>query len=158
MKQSRASVRYAKALLQTAIEKNLLQQSYNDMVLINNVCSESKDLLLLLKSPIVKTGQKLKILEEVFSSKLDRISMIFIRVITQKKREALLAEIANSFIYLYKKHNNIVLATATTAIPLSAELKKEIITYIKKLGDKDTRRYTNKNFKYLSRRYKRGPR
>mgnify|MGYP001194718867 CR=1 FL=1 len=137
MKQSRAAIRYAKALLQLSIEQDSLDQSYIDMTLIKSICVESKDLSLLLKSPIVKTDKKLKILKEVFESKVGKLSMLFINTITNKKREVLLAGIASSFISLYKTHNNIESVKVTTAIPLTTELKSEVSSYIKKYGDKD---------------------
>ena len=135
MRQSRVTIRYAKALLQLAIEQNTLEQSYNDMVLLDSVCSESKELSLLLKSPIVKTDQKLSILKEIFEAKIGEVSMAFINIITTKKREGLLALIASSFISLYKAHNKIETATVTTAIPLNEELRAEVINFIKKHGD-----------------------
>ena len=135
MRQSRVTIRYAKALLQLAIEQNTLEQSYNDMVLLDSVCSESKELSLLLKSPIVKTDQKLSILKEIFEAKIGEVSMAFINIITAKKREGLLALIASSFISLYKAHNKIETATVTTAIPLNEELRAEVINFIKKHGD-----------------------
>ena len=137
MKQSRVAIRYAKALLQLSIEQDVLEQSYSDMALIQSICFQSKDLSLLLKSPIVKTDQKLKILDEVFGSKVGKVSMFFINIITNKKREVLLEGIANSFIFLYKAYNNIESAKVTTAVPLTVELKSEVISYIKKYGDKD---------------------
>ena len=135
MKQSRVTIRYAKALLQLAIEQNTLEQSYNDMVLLDVVCTESKELSLLLKSPIVKTDQKLNILKEIFASKLGEVSMAFVNIITTKKRESLLAFIASSFITLYKAHNNIATATVTTAAPLDEALKADVINFIKKHGE-----------------------
>ena len=65
MSHSRATIRYAKALLDLAVENNTLNQTYKDILLLKNICSQNKDLLLLFKSPIVKTDQKLKILEKV---------------------------------------------------------------------------------------------
>jgi F-type H+-transporting ATPase subunit delta len=135
MKQSRVTIRYAKALLQLAIEQNTLEQSYNDMVLLDAVCTENRDLVLLLKSPIVKTDQKLSILKEIFASKLGEVSMAFITIITTKKRESLLALIASSFISLYKVHNKIETATVTTATPLDEALRADVINFIKKHGD-----------------------
>ena len=135
MKQSRVTIRYAKALLQLAIEQNTLEQSYNDMVLLDAVCTETRDLVLLLKSPIVKTDQKLSILKEIFASKLGEVSMAFITIITTKKRESLLALIASSFISLYKVHNKIETATVTTATPLDEALRADVINFIKKHGD-----------------------
>ena len=136
MKQSRVTIRYAKALLQLSMEQKSLEQSYADMVLIDFVCSESKELSLLLKTPIVKTDRKLNILKQIFETKLGKISMMFVNIIANKKRESLLGPIAKSFISLYKSHNNIESATVTTATPLSNDLKAEVISFIKKYDDK----------------------
>ncbi len=130
MKQSRATIRYAKALLQLSLEQNILETSYNDMMLLDSACSESKELSLLLKSPIVKTDQKIKIFHEIFTNKINPLSMSFVKIIMSKKREYLLEGIVKKFIDLYKTEKNIETAIVTTAAPLSEELKKEIITYI----------------------------
>ena len=131
MKQSRATIRYAKALLQLSIEEKCLESSYRDMILLDTTCSESKELSLLLKSPIVKTDQKLKIFDQIFDQKINKLAMGFIRIIISKKRESLLEEIVKSFINLYKNHNRIETATITTAFSISEELKKITIEYIK---------------------------
>lgn len=132
MRQSRATTRYAKAFLDFSVEKNSLEESYNDMMLLKSICQESKELLLLLKSPIVKTGHKLKIFDQIFSKKISKLSKAFIDIIILKKRESILAEIANSFVDLYKKQKNIEAATITTALPASKELKEKVISYIKR--------------------------
>ena len=131
MKQSRVTIRYAKALLQLSVEQNSLEDAYNDMMFIDSLCSECKDFSILLKSPIVKTDHKLRIFDEIFASKISKVSMMFVSIITTKKRESFLAEIAKSFISLYKEHNNIETATVTTAIPLTETLKNEVLAFIK---------------------------
>ena len=107
MSQSRATIRYAKALLDLCVENNTIDQAYRDMLLLKKTCLENKELQLLFKSPIVKTDQKLKILEKIFQKQLSSITMSFVKIITKKKRESLLYEIADRFIGLYKKHNKI---------------------------------------------------
>jgi F-type H+-transporting ATPase subunit delta len=131
MKQSRATIRYAKALLQLSIEQNTLEESYYDMALLDGICSQSKELSLLLKSPIVKTDHKLKIFDLIFKNKISKVSMSFVNIIIVKKRESLLQGIAKSFVNLYKTYNNIETATITTAIKISEELKNKVILYIK---------------------------
>ena len=131
MMQSKVTLRYAKALLQLSVEQNLLDQSHNDMLMINATCVESKGLALLLKSPIVKTDQKLRIINEIFDGKIGKLSMMFVNVITTKKRESLLSEITKSFVALYKEYNNIEPATVTTATPLTDSLRNNIVKYIK---------------------------
>ena len=135
MRHSRVTIRYAKALLQLAIEQNILEQSYADMVLLDSVFKQNKDLSLLLKSPIVKTDQKLSIFKLIFDEKIGEVSMAFINIITTKKRESLLALIASSFISLYKEHNKIETASVITATPLDEILRTEVINYIKKHGN-----------------------
>jgi F-type H+-transporting ATPase subunit delta len=131
MKQSRVTIRYAKALLQLSVEQNSLEDAYNDMMFIDSLCSECKDFSILLKSPIVKTDHKLRIFDEIFASKISKVSMMFVSIITTKKRESFLAEIAKRFISLYKEYNNIETATVTTAIPLTETLKSEVLAFIK---------------------------
>ena len=131
MKGTRATIRYAKALLQLSVEKDYLSQSYTDMIHVDQLCSLSKDFVLLLKSPIVKTDLKLKIINEVLNNKVSESSLRFINIITSKKRESLLPEIVHNFIELYKAQNNIQSATVTTAVPLSGDTKKSVLNYIK---------------------------
>ena len=76
MRHSRVTIRYAKALLQLAIEQNILEQSYADMVLLDSVFKQNKDLSLLLKSPIVKTDQKLSIFKLIFDTKIGEVSIV----------------------------------------------------------------------------------
>ena len=136
MAQSRATIRYAKALFQLAIDQGELEQSYQDMLLLEAVCAESKEFLLLLKSPIVKTDKKVKIIKEIFEAKINKVTMSFVNIITTKKRENLLASVASSFIMLYKAHNKIETATVITASPLDEELRKQVVGFIENHSDK----------------------
>tara|TARA_B100001758_G_C18342176_1_gene574941 strand:- start:78 stop:635 length:558 start_codon:yes stop_codon:yes gene_type:complete len=131
MKQARASIRYAKALLQLSNEQNNLELSFNDMKLLDKVCTQNREFSLLLKSPIVKTDQKIKIFNEIFATKMQRLCLDFVKIVIKKKRESLLSAISKIFIDLYKKEKNIVTAAVTTATPISPLLKEKIISYIK---------------------------
>lgn len=132
MKQSRVAIRYAKALLLLSEENGVLEKTYRDMCFVDMVCSQNKDLVLLLKSPIIKTDLKLKILEQIFKNNLIKISMDFISIITSKRREKLLGLIAGAFIILYKESKSIATATVTTATPIDEKLQKEVIKFVQK--------------------------
>ncbi len=135
MQQSRVTIRYAKALVYLAIEQNSLEQTYSDILLLESTCSESKELTLLLKSPIVKTDKKLAILNEIFSEKLNKLSLAFINIIANKKREGQLYSIAKSFVNLYKAYNKIETAIVTTAVEIDENLRKEVLRFIKAHGE-----------------------
>ena len=132
MKQLRAATRYAKAFLTLSVAQNNLQESYNDMLTLSKICLENKELRQLLKSPIVKSDDKLKIINQIFANKISEASMRFVNIIIKKKREPLLDQIAKTFVALYKEKNNISTAIITTAVPISEELKNEIITFVKR--------------------------
>ena len=137
MKQSRVSIRYAKALLALAEEEGVLEKTHEDMCFIKSVCSQNKDFMLMLKSPIIKTDLKIKIFKEIFSDNLTRVSRGFVNIITEKRRENLLNSIANSFIRIYKESKNIETATVKTAIPLDKQLKEEVIKFVQKGGNQN---------------------
>ena len=137
MKQSLVGTRYAKALLQLSAEQNLLDRVYKDMLVINNVFLTNKDFLSLLKSPIIKTDKKLKIINQVFKDKISDLTKLFINIITKKKREGKFKDMVESFVRLYKKHKKIETVILTTALPVDEELKKEITGAIHS--------FTNKN-------------
>ena len=50
MKQTRATIRYAKALLDFSIKEKAIEEVYKDMMLVSRVCTENKEFRLLLKS------------------------------------------------------------------------------------------------------------
>jgi len=132
MNKSRATIRYAKSLLDLSKDQNCIESSYNDMLVIDSICLSNRDFNSLLRTPIVKTDLKIRIIKEIFSKKISSLSLSFIILITAKKRESLLADISSGFIRLYKKLNNIKEVTVITAIPLDDDLKKEVVNFANK--------------------------
>ena len=136
MKDSLAARRYAKSLIGLAEEKNVLKDVFNDMSLIKNTVAENKDLQLLLKSPVVNTDKKQAILSAIFKGSLNALSLLFLQLISSKKRESLIHAIAKSFIDQYKLLNNVITAEVTTAIKLDKNKIDSIISlYNKEKGD-----------------------
>lgn len=133
MRNTRATLRYAKSLLELAKEQETLDACRSDMSVIVAICQESRELTLLLKSPVVKTDKKLSIINEIFSS-FSPLSLAFINLITKKKREALLLDIAERFLLLYKIDQGIESAVLTTAVPLDDDTRTKVLNFIKKQG------------------------
>ena len=136
MKDARVAIRYAKSLLSIAIKQNSIEEVKTDMALLASVCKKNRDFENLLKSPVVKSGMKNIVLNKIFDKKLSPISMKFIGLITDKKRESFLASIAESFIKLYNKEKNIVLAVVTTAVDITEDVNILVLSQLKKIiGD-----------------------
>ena len=62
MPNPRLATRYAKALLDLAVEKGQLEQVYADMQWIQAVCKSNRDFVNLLRSPIITADVKKKVL------------------------------------------------------------------------------------------------
>ena len=136
MKDALAAKRYAKSLIGLAKEKNVLKAVFNDMSLIEKTVAENKDLQLLLQSPVVNTDKKQAILTTLFKEYLHELSLLFLNLISSKKREALIQAIAKSFTEQYKLLNNVITAEITTAIKLDKNKIDSIVSlYAKEKGD-----------------------
>lgn len=134
MREPKVTIRYAKSLIGLAIEFNKLEEVHADMLLLKNLCSDSKELSLFLKSPIVKSDIKLSLLNQIFSSSVSELTMAFIELLTKKKREYFLRDISIDFSNLYNKEKNITPVILTTAFKIDDVLRNDIMIFLKKQG------------------------
>jgi F-type H+-transporting ATPase subunit delta len=132
MQNPRLASRYAKSLIDLAVELNLLEQVYTDMQWLNGVCKSNRDFVNLLKSPIIKGETKIKILTAVTTGNISELTDRFNKLLVTKNREKFLPEITSAFITAYKKYKNIKTVHLTTAYPLSDGLRQIFIDQVKK--------------------------
>ena len=107
--------RYAKSFLDLARDEQKVEEVVEDSKGILNAL-ESRDLVLLLRSPIIKADKKLKALSTIFSGKVDDLTMKFVSLITKKGRESLLPEIVQEVLNQYNAINEVSTAKLTTAV------------------------------------------
>ncbi len=134
---STLSHRYAKSLLELSIEKGSLEKVYADMKLILKTCRENHELQVLLKSPIVNSDKKQEVLKALFGNNTEALTLTFINILTVKRREMYLEEVAEAFTEQYKNHKNILTAIVTTAQGLDEELRKQVLEVIRKSADSE---------------------
>ena len=127
---SKAAIRYAKALLDLAIEMKSLEPVYEDIVMIDGICQSNADFIAMLRSPIVAKRKKVEIYEAVFQGKVNEMTIGFLKLITTNSRENILPEITGSFIAQYKKNKGILDVHVTSAIALEDNVKKGIFEKI----------------------------
>ncbi len=131
MKETKIANRYAKALFDLALEKEVLDLVKLDMDLVVSVCEQNKDFKLMLRSPIIFTDKKEAILKELFEKNVQQMSYFFLLIITNKKREAIIDLIAEQFVVIYKDYKNITEAQLTTAVEIDQKIKEQIIALLK---------------------------
>lgn len=132
MANNKINLRYATALYELAAEKDQVEQAYSDIELIAQTIRENKDLKLLLKSPVIFTDKKLRIINEIFAGKIGEITRNFMIILARKRREEHLDGIAESFIDLYREARNIKLARVITATVLDKEQREQLMGILTK--------------------------
>ncbi len=118
--------RYAWSIYELAVTKGELPAVHADFELIEQVCNQNPDFVLMLKSPLVNADAKQKILNKIFGGKLSTITSTLIEIIVRKGREKYLRDIAIRFNDRFDKQNNITRGVITSAAPLGAEQKARI--------------------------------
>ena len=132
MDQSKINVRYAKAFFVLAKEKGLTQELRKDARLISSVCESSSDFKLLLESPVIKTSQKSEALRRIFEGKIHALSINFLLLIAENKRENYIPGIFRYLEDLYRREEGVKSAVLTSALPLNELLVVQIKEILEK--------------------------
>jgi F-type H+-transporting ATPase subunit delta len=113
-------------------EKGQLEEVFNDMQFLQKIVKENRDLLVLLRSPVITADKKLKVMESVTTGRVTEISGLFTKLFITNGRESSLPEVITSFIQQYKELKHIHTVKLTTATPISTDLKNAFIEQIRK--------------------------
>ncbi|MBV4358083.1 ATP synthase F1 subunit delta [Pinibacter aurantiacus] len=132
MQNLRLATRYAKSLFELAVEKGQVDTVYNDMLVLQAICNASPEFKRILNSPIIKADKKKSILEAVTSGKISEMTARFNTLLVQKGRESEMSDIITAFVKEYKVYKGIKTLKLTTAVPVSDEIKKELIEKVQK--------------------------
>ena len=116
--------RYAKALIDLAIERNQLEEIKEDIDFIRQ--SLSPEFVNVLLSPVITDHKKSQIFRAVFENRVTPLTFSFFDLVFSKRREWILREIAEEFREKYRELKGIEIIEITTAVEISDELKNNI--------------------------------
>ena len=119
----RIASRYAKPLLDLAVEQNVLDAVKADMVGFVSLCETNRDFLLMLKSPIIPHLKKAEILKMIFEGKAHKLTLSVFDIIARKNRESLLEDIAKEFVRQYNTKMGLINAVVTTTFPIDDKMR-----------------------------------
>lgn len=123
---SRAAIRYAKAILETAVANGKANQVNDDMKSIITAVDSNTDLREFLSSPIITSEVKMKALSEVFSKVQEETKSLF-KLLLENKRFEILASIAVQYNIQFDDMNGVEVAQVTTAFPITPDLESKIL-------------------------------
>lgn len=130
MPNPRLAGRYAKSLIDLAIEKGQLEAVYADMKYLQELCKQSREFVNLMRSPVVRNDQKNAIINAITKGKVSDITSAFNQLLVRKGREGEIPEIAVAFVEQYQALKGIHSVKLSTAAPISDELRKAIETKV----------------------------
>jgi len=131
MKVTKSASRYAKAFLELAIEKGLVEKVAADMNAFLTAYHETRDFQLFLDNPVVKAEKKNAIFKTLFPDFCE-LSSMFIDLIVHNRREGALAQIADSFVSQLKTQQGIVPITIVSAHKMDSATKQTIVAKLEK--------------------------
>jgi F-type H+-transporting ATPase subunit delta len=132
---SRAAIRYAKAILETAVSSGNATKVNDDMKIIVDTVSANLELRDFLASPIISSDLKMNALSEVFSSIQSESKSLF-RLLQENKRFEILLPIAEQINAQFDVMNGIEIANVTTAIPMNSEMETKVLATIATISNK----------------------
>ena len=131
MSELTVGARYAKALIDLAIEQKSLEEVNNDMEFFIRTLKSHHELQAVLANPIISHDKKIKILDALFAGKVNAATIGFFKIMINKSRGEVLFYTAQEFVNQYNLKKNIVKAKVISAVELSAANKKTVTDLVK---------------------------
>lgn len=136
MSELRVASRYAKSLIDLAIERNELEQVFNDIKSFLAATKASSELVAVLKNPIVPIDKKGKILSGLFAGKVSKTVESFFEIVVNKGRAEVLYGTAKEFVNQYNEKKGILKARVSSASALTESAEKEIVSIVEQATGK----------------------
>ncbi|OZV70789.1 ATP synthase F1 subunit delta [Winogradskyella aurantia] len=137
MAESRAAIRYAKAVLSLATDNKVADAVNVDMKQIVSTIAGNADLNAMIQNPVIRSSDKKKVLFDVFSD-ANKATYNLIDTLVANKRIVLLHDVANKYNQLFDTLRDAQIAKVTTAIPLTKDLEEKVLAKVKELTGKTT--------------------
>lgn len=119
--------RYAEALVKLAKDGKLtFEKISEDLNLIKDISSQSKDLYDVLINPLVSVEDKKEILDRVFSNEIDVLIVNFLKVLVDKNRFDAFGEVLNSYNKYLDDINKVSRVDVISAVKMSEEAKSKL--------------------------------
>lgn len=123
--------RYAKSLIDLAVEQNILGDIKSDMDLFYSTLKAHTELQAVLKNPIISLDKKAGVLDDLFKKRVNKATDSFFHIMVNKGRSGLLYGTAREFLNQYNVKMGIITVRVTSAAKLSDANRSELIDRIK---------------------------
>ena len=122
----RVADRYARALLEAARERDVVEPVAESIAGILAVVKDRADLAVFIESPQVATQEKKDLLKNVFGPHIEPVLLHFLYLLIDKYRIDQFRAIGNEYAHLMELERGILRAQVTSAIELPADLAEQL--------------------------------
>lgn len=119
--------RYAQALFDIAQRDGTVEKIEQDLDTIEAALKSTPLLLRVLRAPTVTRERKKELLQQIFGAGVTPLTMRFLRLLVEKRREAILPSINPEFRQLSYRFRNILPVTVRVATRLTPEERRQLI-------------------------------
>jgi F-type H+-transporting ATPase subunit delta len=131
--------RYAAALFNRAQSAGLVDAVESDLGLVSFAFENSSDLWNAMRAPIVSPEKKKDILRELFGSRVNKITLHYLELLVDKRREEAILSTEAEYIALANEARGVVEADVITAIELSGDEQARLGAKLKQVIGKEVR-------------------
>ena len=135
MKESRAAIRYAKAIFSLANENDMSSRVHEDMLFYINLSSNEKSFSEMLANSVINTKSKHDIILSL-NNNTSVFSKNLIGLLISNKRLSILVDVCNAYKSLYETANDMTKAIVVTAVPITNSIKEAALTKISSISSK----------------------
>ncbi len=139
MKNPRVAHRYAHALMAVAEEQKAVDAVAADLESVGRTLSGSRELRLLLASPVVSDAKKSGVLKAVFGERVDALTSGFMELLVRKHREFILQEVIDQFFALRDEMRGIMTVDVSSVTPLERSQEDTLTRELNKRTGKTVR-------------------
>jgi F-type H+-transporting ATPase subunit delta len=127
----RVAYRYAKALVQLAVESNKLDEVKKDIDFLR--AHRNEEFNSVMASPVIRGAKKSKVFTAVYHGKVSPLTESFFNLVFNKGRAFVIRDIGEAFDLQYNEIKGIIHASITTAVPIEDSLYMELYNGIANL-------------------------
>ncbi len=126
MREIKLQSRYANSLYILAKESNSLDKVLRDILSIKDLCVKDHEFQVILRNPVIKPNLKKQIILSLFKETCEELTIKFLLLVVEKRRDIFLLGICEEFLEIYNKEHNIKKARLVVAEQITSSLQEEI--------------------------------
>jgi len=131
--------RYAQALFMSSREKNMLDQVEKELGLVVDAIDQSEELRQLVERQLIPPRDKIAIFEGLFKGRVSDMTMSFLKLVFEKRRERYLKDMLGEFRGLADSARGVVEVEVRTAMEMTPEQEGQIRKRLAAITGKDVR-------------------